>query len=99
MRAHGTPDTGMWDPGDLLGADKTDASPNVRIPPLARGETTAVVPPPAESRRMAKLIPGARLELMSGGGHMLMLEQTDELDRLIVDFAREVQHTRIEPAG
>ena len=40
---------------------------------------------------MASLIPGARLELMHGGGHMLMLERTDELDRLIVDFAREVR--------
>ena len=34
----------------------------------------------------------ARLvELMRGGGHMLMLERTEEVDRLIVDFAREVQ--------
>ena len=45
---------------------------------------------------MARLIPGARLELMRGGGHMLMLEQTDALDRLIVDFAREVRSRRVE---
>jgi hypothetical protein len=28
--------------------------------------------------------------MLEGGGHMLMLERTDEVDRLIVDFAREV---------
>jgi pimeloyl-ACP methyl ester carboxylesterase len=42
---------------------------------------------------MAGLVPGARLELMHGGGHMLMLERTEELDRLIVDFARSVRAT------
>jgi pimeloyl-ACP methyl ester carboxylesterase len=28
--------------------------------------------------------------LIPGGGHMLMLERTEELDQLLVDFAREV---------
>jgi pimeloyl-ACP methyl ester carboxylesterase len=39
---------------------------------------------------MARLIPGARLELVEGGGHMLMLERTELLNQLILDFAREV---------
>ncbi len=55
------------------------------------GGTTDVLTPPFEARRMAALIPGARLELMPGGGHMLMLERTDALDRMIVDFARSVR--------
>ena len=62
----------------------------MRIPTLVIGGTADVLTPPFEARRMARLIPGARLELMPGGGHMLMLERTEELDRLIVDFAREV---------
>ena len=33
------------------------------------------------------------MEVFPGGGHMLMLERHDELDRLIVDFAREVTGT------
>jgi pimeloyl-ACP methyl ester carboxylesterase len=40
---------------------------------------------------MAKLIPGAKLELVDGGGHMLMLERSEEVDQLVVDFARRVQ--------
>jgi pimeloyl-ACP methyl ester carboxylesterase len=93
------PETRLEAPRVLVGLDLTHALPNVRIPTLVIGGTNDVLTPPAEARRMAKLIPGARLELMSGGGHMLMLEQTDELDRLIVDFARKVQGARIEPTG
>jgi pimeloyl-ACP methyl ester carboxylesterase len=54
------------------------------------GGTADLLTPPAESRRIARTIPGARLVMLEGGGHMLMLERTDEVDRLIVEFAREV---------
>jgi len=63
----------------------------VRVPTLVIGGTADLLTPPAEARRIARLVPGARLELMDGGGHMLMFERTDALNRLIVDFARSVQ--------
>ena len=85
------PETRRDAPRVLVGLDLTAELPNVRIPTLVIGGTADVLTPPFEARRMARLIPGARLELMRGGGHMLMLEQTEELDRLIVDFAREVR--------
>ncbi len=81
-------------PRVLVGLDLTDELPNVHIPTLVIGGTADVLTPPFEARRMARLIPGARLELMSGGGHMLMLERTEELDRLIIDFARQVRAVR-----
>lgn len=95
------PATRLDAPRVLVGLDLTAALPDVRIPTLVIGGTNDVLTPPAEARRIARLIPGARLELMAGGGHMLMLEQTDELDRLIVDFARSVQAAgaRVEPKG
>ena len=74
-----------------IGLDLTEALPNVRIPTLVIGGTADALTPPSEARRMARLIPGARLELLEGGGHMLMLERTEQLNRLIVDFAREVR--------
>ena len=37
------------------------------------GGTADVLTPPYEARRIARLIPGARLELLRGGGHMLYL--------------------------
>jgi non-heme chloroperoxidase len=83
-------DTRRESPRSLLGFDLTARLPEVRIPTLVIGGSADVIAPPAESRRLAELIPGARLEMIRGGGHMLMLEHTDLVDRLITDFAREV---------
>ena len=83
-------DTRRESPRSLLGLDFTARLPEVRIPTLVIGGTADVIAPPAESRRLAALIPGARLEMLHGGGHMLMLEQAEIVNRLITDFAREV---------
>ena len=83
-------DTRRESPRSLLGFDLTARLPEVRIPTLVIGGSADVIAPPAESRRLAELIPGARLEMIRGGGHMLMLEHTELIDRLITDFAREV---------
>ena len=83
-------DTRRESPRALLGLDLTARLPEVRIPTLVIGGSADVITPPAESRRLATLIPGARLEMVAGGGHMLMLERTELIDRLITDFAREV---------
>jgi pimeloyl-ACP methyl ester carboxylesterase len=82
----------------LVGLDLTDAIKHIDLPTLVIGGSADVLTPPAEARRIAKLIPRARLELVPGGGHMLMLERTELLDQLIADFAREVQ-TRSRPAA
>jgi len=78
-------------PRVLIGLDLTADLPNVRVPTLVIGGTADMLTTPHEAKRMARLIPGARLELLEGGGHMLMLEQTDAVDRLITEFARSVQ--------
>jgi non-heme chloroperoxidase len=78
-------------PRALVGLDLTEGLPNVDIPTLVIGGSADVLTPPAEARRIARLIPNARLELVPGGGHMLMLERTELVDRLIIEFAHEVQ--------
>jgi pimeloyl-ACP methyl ester carboxylesterase len=52
--------------------------------------TRDIVTPLVHSELLAERIPGARLEVLEGGGHMLMLERADALDRLVVDFARSL---------
>jgi pimeloyl-ACP methyl ester carboxylesterase len=87
-------DTRRLAPRALVGLDLTDAIQKIDLPTLVIGGTADVLTPPAEARRIASLIPNARLELVPGGGHMLMLERTELVDELIADFAREVQSAR-----
>ena len=82
-------------PRVLVGLDLLDDLPKVEIPTLVIGGTADVLTPPAYAKQIANAIPGARLELVPDGGHMLMLERTDALDQLIVDFAREVGVTAV----
>jgi len=84
-------------PRALLGLDISRELQHIRVPALVVCGTNDVITPPAESRRIARRIPGARLELLDGGGHMLMLERAERVDELIVGFAREVQRGR--PGG
>jgi pimeloyl-ACP methyl ester carboxylesterase len=83
----------------LVGLDLTPDLPKIDLPTLVIGGTADVLTPPAESRRMASLIPGARLELIPGGGHMLMFEEPEKINALLRDFAREVQAPRLPRAA
>jgi pimeloyl-ACP methyl ester carboxylesterase len=74
----------------LFGLDLTAELPSVDVPTLVIGGTRDVITPPGESRRIARLVPAARLVMFEGAGHMLMLERTAELDALIIDFAHDV---------
>jgi pimeloyl-ACP methyl ester carboxylesterase len=75
----------------LAGLDLTPRLGEIDRPTLVIGGTADLIAPIAESRRMARRIPGARLEEIDGGGHMLMLERAELVDRLIIDFAHEAQ--------
>jgi pimeloyl-ACP methyl ester carboxylesterase len=94
MMAECPPETRRDAPRVLVGLDLTTDLRHVRVPTLVIGGTADVLTPPFEAKRMARLIPNARLKLVEGGGHMLMLERTDTVDRLITEFAREVQARR-----
>jgi pimeloyl-ACP methyl ester carboxylesterase len=98
MMADCAPETRRDAPRVLIGLDLTKALPNVRIPTLVIGGTADALTPPSEARRIAGLVPGARLELLEGGGHMLMLERTEQVNRLIVDFARDVRSGALRSA-
>jgi pimeloyl-ACP methyl ester carboxylesterase len=88
------PATRKGAPSALLGLDLTNELSRISVPTIIIAGTNDVIAPPAESRRMARRIPGARLELLDGAGHMLMLERAETIDALITEFAHEVQGHR-----
>lgn len=84
-----TPDTRRDAPGVLVGLDLVDALHTIDVPTLVIGGTADILTPPHESRRLAEAIPGARLHLVEGAGHMVMLERAAELHRVLIEFAQE----------
>jgi pimeloyl-ACP methyl ester carboxylesterase len=72
----------------LLALDLTKSLPRIRVPTLVLVGTRDAVTPPADSHLIAELIPDAQLVELDGAGHMLMYERTEEVDALIIDFAR-----------
>jgi len=73
----------------LLSLDLTDGLPKVKVPTLVLVGTADALTPPRDAHLIAELVPGARLVELPGAGHMLMYERTDEVDALIMEFARE----------
>jgi pimeloyl-ACP methyl ester carboxylesterase len=84
------PETRRDAPRVLVGFDLTPGLSCIDLPTLVIGGTADLLTPPGYARELAQLIPNARLELLDGGGHMLMLERTEAVDQLIVDFARDL---------
>jgi pimeloyl-ACP methyl ester carboxylesterase len=72
----------------LLRLDLTEGLPGIDVPTLVLVGTADALTPPRDARRIADLVPGARLVEYPGAGHMLMYERTDEIDALIMDFVR-----------
>jgi len=61
----------------------------VALPTLVVNGTADLLTTPGDARQLARGIPGARLELLPGAGHMVMLEQAERLGALLCGFARE----------
>jgi len=77
----------------LAGLDLRERLGEIDRPTLVICGTADLLTPIAESRRIARRIPGARLEEVPGGGHMLMLERAEALDGLVAEFADSVQRS------
>lgn len=75
----------------LLDTDFTDDLATIDVPVLVVCGSADVITPPGDSRLIARRLPGARLVVLSGAGHMAMLERADEFNDLLAEFARDVQ--------
>jgi 3-oxoadipate enol-lactonase len=80
----------------LLDTDFTGDLPTIDVPMLIVCGSADLITPPQDSRRIARRVPGARLVIVPGAGHMVMLEESDAFNELIASFATEVQirHTK-----
>jgi 3-oxoadipate enol-lactonase len=56
------------------------------IPTLVMvGELDALTPP-EQAKALVEMVPGARLEVISGAGHLPPMEQPEEVTRLLREF-------------
>lgn len=62
----------------------------VALPVLVVNGSADVLTSPGDARVLARALPDARLEIIPGAGHMVMLERADRFDALLCGFAREV---------
>lgn len=69
--------------------DLTGQLARVTVPVLVVNGTADLLTTPGDARRLARGLPDARLELVSGAGHMVMLERAERLGALLCGFARE----------
>jgi pimeloyl-ACP methyl ester carboxylesterase len=69
--------------------DLTGQLARVPVPALVVNGTADLLTSPRDARHLARSLPDARLELVSGAGHMVMLERAERLGALLCGFARE----------
>jgi 3-oxoadipate enol-lactonase len=66
--------------------DRTGELPSIKCPTLVIVGDADAITPPAVAEKMAGAIPGAKLEVVRGAGHMSPLEQPEHVNRAIERF-------------
>ena len=71
-------------------ADQSERAGDIRVPTLVLCGAEDKITPPALSRELAHLIPGARFDLIEHAGHITNFEKPDEFNTLVGAFIRGV---------
>lgn len=71
-------------------ADQIGRAREVSVPTLVLCGSEDKVTPPALSEDLSHLIPGARMALLAGAGHIANLEKADDFNRAVEEFIRSV---------
>jgi pimeloyl-ACP methyl ester carboxylesterase len=66
--------------------DSTPLLASIRVPALVLVGSQDAVTPPAEAEAMAAAIPGGRLEVIEGAGHLSNLERVDAFNGALEEF-------------
>lgn len=69
--------------------DLLDRLGEIRAPALVLGGTADQMTPPKYASTLAERIPDARLTLIEGAGHMVVLEQPEAVARAVEQFLRD----------
>ncbi|HSR00135.1 MAG TPA: alpha/beta fold hydrolase [Sphingomicrobium sp.] len=71
-------------------ADQADRAAAIRVPTLVLCGSEDKVTPPELSIALADLIPGARLEIIAGAGHISNLEQPGRFNEVVEEFIQSL---------
>lgn len=72
-------------------ADQRDRAVAIGVPALVLCGAEDKVTPPGLSDALAEMVPGARLDLIPGAGHLSNLERPAHFNRLVGDFIAQVE--------
>jgi len=79
----------------LLGmAERPDSTPmlgSIAVPTLAVTGADDIIIPPAESEKLSKAIPNAKLETIAKAGHLVAYEQPAEFNRVLTAWLKNVK--------
>jgi len=78
----------------LMGFTIANELHRVEVDTLVIGGTSDRITPLRFSEQMASGIPSARLQVVNGGGHMIMFESADRIAFLVAEFARKALRPR-----
>jgi aminoacrylate hydrolase len=70
----------------LLAFDRRDGLARIKAPTLVIASDNDYITPSYYARAIAQAVPGARLEIMDGGGHSLSKTRPEDFNRLALDF-------------
>jgi pimeloyl-ACP methyl ester carboxylesterase len=74
----------------IRGHDTWERLARIKSPTLVTTGDDDVLIPPENSRVLAERIPGARLEIIRGGGHQFVVEQAAVFNRVVMEFLRSL---------
>jgi 3-oxoadipate enol-lactonase len=70
----------------VLGHDSFDRLPQIKAATLVLTGDADLLVPPDNSKILAERIPGAKLIIVPGGGHQILVEQPEACNKAIMDF-------------
>lgn len=74
--------------------DSWERLPDIQAPTLVLHGSEDRMIHPDNARMLAERIPGGRLALIEGAGHVYHSERAEEADRLVLEFVEEVESKR-----